>query len=147
MSYENKNITKIPLEVNCIVNNKKTLFKLDYATIGITTQENEFGHVVTGLICNNNYYIYDSAEDLYFECNWTDLSNKNNISKPLTYYQIMASDYIFYTQDIKNTSGKFFKLYNKSSLKQFHFDYRYVVYYNTYLDYSYDLIDCNPKRL
>ena len=103
--------------------------------------------MVTGLICNNNYYIYDSAEDLYFECNWTDLSNKNNISKPLTYYQIMASDYIFYTQDIKNTSGKFFKLYNKSSLKQFHFDYRYVVYYNTYLDYSYDLIDCNPKRL
>ena len=147
MAYENKNIKKIPHEITCIVNNKKTLFKLDFATIGISTPENEISHVVTGLICNNNYYIYDSAEDLYLECNWTDLSTKNNIIKPLNYYQVMSSDYIFYTEDIKNTSGKFFKLYNKSSLKKFDFDYRYAIYYNTHLDFSYDIINCNPKRI
>jgi hypothetical protein len=147
MVYENKNIKKIPFEIMCTVNNKKTLFKLDYATLSISTPKQEISHVVTGLICNDNYYIYDSTEDLYFECNWTDLSNKNNIIKPSNYYQIMSADYIFYTQDIKNTSGKFFKLYNKSSVPEFDFNYSYVVYYNTHLDFSYDIIKCNPKRM
>jgi hypothetical protein len=147
MGYENKKIKKIPLEVNCYVNNKKTLFKLDYATIGLSTPSNEISHVVTGLLCNNNYYIYDSAEDLYFDCNWTDLSNKQNLLKASNYYQIMTADYLLQTKNIKNTSGKFFQLYDKKSLKDYEFDYRYVVYYNTNLDFSYDIVNCNPKRL
>jgi len=145
--YDNVNVQKIPFEVNCIVDNKKTLFKLDHAVICISTPSQKISHVVSGLICNNEYYIYDSAENLYFECNWTDLSNKNNMIKPNNYYQIKTADYIFYTQNIENTSGKFFKLYNKSTLNKFQFEYKYVIYYNTQLDFSYDTINCSPKRI
>ena len=138
---------KIPIEFNCIVDNQNQLFKLDYAIIGISYVGIKMKHVITGLICNNNYYVYDSFDDIYFECNWTDLSNPTNYQKIVNYYQIVAAKHILNTYDIPNTSGKFFDLYNKSSIPKIIFDYRYVIYYNNSIKFSYDHNSCLPKRI
>jgi hypothetical protein len=65
LNYEYKNVDKIPKEFMCIVNGKKYLFKLDVAIIDVLMEGTEIGHVVTGMMCNNKYYVYDSGNNFY----------------------------------------------------------------------------------
>ena len=130
----------IPKEIECTVNNKKYLFKLDSGSISIMNTNNKGGHSVTGIICDKSYYIYDPYNN-YFEVDWTDLS-PNNIKYVLDYYSILrgktvkrvydaTNKYIIYTDIIENSAN---------------INIEYAIYYNTNLSASYKMKGCNPSR-
>jgi len=132
---------KIPKEIECIVNDKKYLFKLDYAGISIDIKHESVGHAVTGIICNDSYYIYDPYNN-YFKVDWTDLSDEN-MKHVASYYKIIMAD-------------KFEKSYNKETNKTILYQtgkepkidiyIEYAMYYNTTNSFSYKMKDCNPSR-
>ena len=78
----------IPKNIICSVNNIKTKFKLESASISIE-DGSTIGHALTGLICNGEYYIYDPNNN-YFKIDWTNLTG-NNIKSILNYYKIISS--------------------------------------------------------
>jgi hypothetical protein len=132
---------KIPKEIECSVNGKKYLFKLDYAGISIDIKHESVGHAVTGIICNDSYYIYDPYNN-YFKVDWTDLSDEN-MKHVASYYKIIMAD-------------KFEKSYNKETNKTILYQtgkepkidiyIEYAMYYNTMNSFSYKMKDCNPSR-
>ena len=132
---------KIPTEIICMVNNKKTVFKLETASISISG-EDAVGHAVTGIICNDMYYIYDPYNN-YFKINWYDLTGINVI--PIkNYYKIISARKYQEREDIDNnktileiTEGI------KSDIDVF---IEYAIYYNTELDFSYKMKHCKPNR-
>lgn len=107
----------IPDTITCSVNKKQTIFKLDCAIIYIAYSDNS-AHGVTGFICNNEYFIYDSACNYYYQIDWRMLTIEN--FKPYTY-----SDP--------------YKKCVKIGLE-------IAFYYNTGFDFSYNIKDCNPRR-
>jgi hypothetical protein len=137
ISYMNKLTKKIPDSINLIFNNKKYLFNLDHSVIYLQNKNKNIGHVVTGLICNDKYYIYDSAYNFYYECNWLDLNNETSQSI-LNFYNLYNTDYI-----VKNN---FFHLYDKQTLGNFDIFHNYAIYYNVTSNFEYNDISCIPKR-
>lgn len=131
----------IPKEITCIVNNVKTKFKLESAAISID-DIGHIGHALTGLICQNEYYIYDSNNN-YFKIDWTDLTYPNT-KEILNYYKIVFSA----------TNSRYDKSINKSLMTVSTDDYivdfdmyiEYATYYNTTRDFSFKMERCNPHR-
>jgi hypothetical protein len=140
---KNKLAKVIPTEIVASVNNVKTKFKLDSAAISILYGfekgfEDDIGHALTGLICQGEYYIYDSNNN-YFKIDWTNLTG-NNITAILNYYKI-----IYTAQDVNNDN----KLYtNARKYKEPKVDIyiEYATYYNTQLNFSFKMNTCNPHR-
>ena len=108
----------IPDTITCSVNKKQTIFKLDCAIIHIVNSDNS-AHGVTGFICNNEYFIYDSSYNYYYQIDWRILTIEN--FKPYTY-----SDRYKY--------------------KCVKIGLEIAFYYNTGFDFSYNIKDCNPRR-
>jgi hypothetical protein len=146
INHEGYNVDKIPREFTCIVKEKKYLFKLDAAILDLIFEGEKIGHVVTGLICDNKYYIYDSASNFYYDCDWTQISNNKNIEKVTQYYDIYSADFIFTKIDGDKIPNKFFELYDKSTIKKTKLKYYTVLYYNAGLDFSYDAIRCSRRK-
>lgn len=111
---------QIPNIISCSVNNKITEFKLCSAIIGHNNYFNNKlgGHVITGFICNDEYYIYNSNNNSYYNIDWRNISMKN-----LMPYINAQKHYIY---------------------SNFMFDI--AIYYNTSCDYSYKLENCKPSR-
>jgi hypothetical protein len=146
IDHEFNNVDKIPHDIYCIVNDKKYLFKLDVAILDLTQENENIGHVVSGMICNNEYYIYDSQTNFYFDGDWTNIGNIKNVEKFLNFYDIYSTNYVYKDIEIKDTSNKFFQLYDKKSLKKNKIKYKICMYYNTHLDFSYEPIECERQR-
>jgi hypothetical protein len=145
MNYEFSGDKKIPHEIYCIVNNKKTLFKLEFAVLILYLDDKKLSHVINGLICNKDYFLYDSASNNYFHFDWTNLKN-NNLSNVLNFYNIYYSGFINVNINVENTSNKFFLLYDEKKRINFKLKYSFAVYYNTEIDFSYDPKICNRIR-
>ena len=139
MNYEFSGDTKIPHDIYCIVNNKKILFKLEFAVLILYLDNENINHVINGLICNGDYFIYDSATNNYFHFDWTNLNN-DNLSNVLNFYNIYYSKFINVDMNVKNTSNKFFLLYDETKRLNFKLKYAFAVYYNTELDFTYNQI-------
>jgi hypothetical protein len=146
--YEWLSESTIPDEIKCVCYDKSTLFKLESCTLRIYLTENneEISHIITGLICNNEYYVYDSQTNLYFECDWRNL-NKKNTDKLLNYYCIMSTGFIKRNIKIDETSNIFEQLYDNKTIKNYKIKYHYAIYYNSNLDFTYDINVCSRKRL
>ena len=125
----------IPSEIIITLNNEQVLYKIDHACLVIHDKYN--AHVVTGFICNDKYYIYDSQLNFYYECDWLNLNNEN-VESIMNLDKIYSSDFIYKDNQ--------FLLYDKKSMKQKYIDYEYVLYYNPKSDYTYDDITCKPER-
>jgi len=145
MNYEFSGDTKIPHDIYCIVNNKKILFKLEFAVLILYLDNKNINHVINGLICNGDYFIYDSATNNYFHFDWTNLNN-DNLSNVLNFYNIYYSKFINVDMNVKNTSNKFFLLYDETKRLNFKLKYAFAVYYNTELDFTYNPKICNRTR-
>jgi len=145
MSYEFSGDKKIPHEIYCIVNNKKTLFKLEFAVLILYLDDQKISHVINGLICNGDYFLYDSGSNNYFHFDWTNLEN-DNLENVLNFYNIYYSGFINTNINVENTSNKFFLLYDETQKKNFKLKYSFAVYYNTELDFTYDPKVCNRIR-
>jgi hypothetical protein len=126
----------IPKEIVASVNNVKTKFKLDSASISIT-YGNQIGHALTGLICGD-YYIYDPNNN-YFKIDWTDLTG-NKIDSILNYYKIIDT-----ARDITDTNLLYTdaRKYTKPTVDIY---IEYATYYNTKLDFSFNMKNCSPSR-
>lgn len=148
LDLENSSDTTITNEIKCICNGKSTLFKVESCSLRIYLTENneEISHIITGLICNNNYYVYDSQTNLYFECDWRDITDKNT-EKLLNYYNILSTGFIRSNIKIEGTSNNFEQLYDKKTIKKYKIKYHYIIYYNYNLDFTYDTEVCSRKRL
>jgi len=146
MDYEFYDVDRIPRELYCVINDKKYLFKLDVAILQMIYDDTKIRHVLSGMICNNQYYIYDSQTNFYFDCDWTNIGDKKNIEKLSNFYEIYSTDYISKDIQIEGTSNRFLQLYDKKSIKKNHIKYNICVYYNTHLDFSYDPIECKRQR-
>lgn len=146
IDHEFYNSDKIPHEIYCIVNDRKYLFKLDVAMLDLSQEDNNIGHVISGMICNNEYYIYDSQTNFYFDGDWTNIGDRKNVEKILNFYDIHSASYVYKYIDIKDTSNNFFQLYDKKSLKKSKIKYKICIYYNTHLDFSYDPLECKRQR-
>ncbi len=111
-------------KIICTVNNKETIFKLECASVIFIAEIQDYqsiSHAMTGFICNNEYYIYESTLDLYFKIDWRDLNTEN--FKELIY--------LYYPEVI---------------FKSFTIILDPVIYYNTHINFSYDLEGCTPHR-
>ena len=146
IDYEFYDVDKIPHELYCIVNDRKYLFKLDVSILDLTQEDNNIGHVISGMICNDEYYIYDSQTNFYFDGDWTNIGDIKNVEKFLNFYDIYSASYVYKDIEIKDTSNKFFQLYDKKTLKKSKIKYKICIYYNTHLDFSYDPIECIRHR-
>ena len=131
----------IPKEIECTVNNKKYLFKLDSGSISIMNKNNNGGHSVTGIICDKSYYIYDPYNN-YFEVDWTDLS-PNNIKYVLDYYRILRGKTV---SGIKDDNTNKYIIYTDIKENSANINIEYAIYYNTNLSPSYKMKGCNPSR-
>ena len=123
-----------------MVNNKKTIFKLESASISIHG-EDTIGHAVTGIICNDKYYIYDPYNN-YFKIDWYNLTEENIL--PLTnYYKIVSARKFQEHEDMYNNTILEVVEGIKSKIDVY---IEYAMYYNTELDFSYKMKKCNPSR-
>ena len=131
---------KLPKEMELNINGKQYIYKLDYAGISIDIIDESIGHAVTGIICDNSYYIYDPYNN-YFKIDWTDLSEEN-IEHVKYYYKTIMADKFKKSYDI-NTNKMI--LYNT---KEPNVDIyiEYAVYYNTMNSFSYKMKGCTPSR-
>lgn len=137
---------KIPREINCVHNDKKYLFKLDVAILTLSQKNNAIAHAMTGIICDKKYYIYDSQNNFYFECDWTNLQNKKNKEQILNFFNIWYSKFINTKIEIEGTSNNFTQLYDRDKMNDFDIKCETIIYYNSNLDFSYDENECKRKR-
>jgi hypothetical protein len=115
-------LTQIPETFECMVNGTKTQFKLDSAILGFRwagSNGTRGSHVISGLICDGRYYVYDQEPNWYFDIDWRDMSHDN--FKP-----------------IARTAAE------KSQIYGFHL--QTAIYYNTTHDFTYKVKNCNPRR-
>ena len=110
-------------EIKCTVNDKETVFKLECGAISYTAETENYttSHAMTGFICENEYYIYESFFDIYFKIDWRNLNTENY--KELIY--ILYPDVVLKSFIIKMDVG---------------------IYYNTNINFSYNLEGCRPHR-
>lgn len=133
---------QIPKEITCIVNNVKTIFKLESASISVD-DKGYIGHALTGFICNKEYYIYDPNNN-YFKIDWTDLTYPN-IKEIINYYKIVLSaNNSVYSEKL----NKLIMTTNATNYIEHDIDIyiEYATYYNSKLDFSFKMEKCNPKR-
>lgn len=116
-------IKEVPKEINCYVDNKKTVFRLESAVIQFiyTQREETSSHIISGLICANEYYIYNSAINAYFKIDWRHL-DIDNFKSYFSYAKVYA--------DINVT-----ELWSPAA-----------IYYNTSCNFTYDSNECQPRR-
>lgn len=131
----------IPKNITCSVNNVKTRFKLESASISIE-DSSAIGHALTGIICQGEYYIYDPNNN-YFKIDWTNLTG-NNIKQIINYYKIInsANNRSFINNQVYLTTNKNYIEHNIDIYIE------YATYYNTSLDNIFTSKDmkCNPHR-
>jgi hypothetical protein len=139
---KNKLRKQIPKEITCTVNNVKTIFKLESASISID-DKGSIGHALTGLICNKEYYIYDPNNN-YFKIDWTNLTYPN-IKRIINYYKIIFS--ANHTQYNNSTNKTIMSTSAKKYIERdLNIYIEYATYYNSKLDFSFKMEKCNPKR-
>ena len=129
----------IPKTITCSVNNIKTKFKLESALISLNYGIS-FGHALTGIICNKEYYIYDPNNN-YFKIDWTNLTD-NNIAHIINYYTIInsASNTTIINNQAYLTADKIYS--GKIDIY-----IEYATYYNTKIVNKLKDMKCNPHRL
>ncbi|AYV77603.1 MAG: hypothetical protein Dasosvirus11_4 [Dasosvirus sp.] len=117
----------LPETIECYVrgNRKKTTFRLEYTVIAMDwkTKTRGGGHVISGFICDKEYYVYDQQFDAYFKIDWTNIKKKT--FDPYIQYNILLSG---------------------EPTKYSNFAFLPAIYYNTDIDFSYDFKKCKPKR-
>jgi len=118
-------LKKIDDSISCIINNDKKRFRLDSAIIYYkwTDGKTTGGHYISGLICKNEYYIYDQESDVYFKIDWRNLDAKN------------FEPYIIFGKTIV---GDNFVITDISLYP--------AIYYNEDIDFTYDIKKCVPMR-
>ncbi len=114
------NMENIPDTIKCSINNKITQYTLCGAIIGYSHiyMNKKSRHVIIGLICNNEYYIYDSGTNYYYQIDWRNISMKN-----FAPYINIHND-----EDINNLN------------------YYPAIYCNKSYDFSYQDNNCQPSR-
>jgi hypothetical protein len=113
--YEINN--NIPDFITCTVKDKKTTYKLCSAIIRYDMVNINKSHVITGFICNNEYYIHDSVDDAYFQIDW-----RNCVDDNFKMFNDICKE--------TNTNFKCFP----------------AIYYNTNCNFSYNMDNCLPSR-
>uniref|UniRef100_A0A6C0DZ92 Uncharacterized protein n=1 Tax=viral metagenome TaxID=1070528 RepID=A0A6C0DZ92_9ZZZZ len=118
-------LKKIDDYMSCIINNDKKRFRLDSAIITYKwiDGENTGRHSISGLICKNEYYIYDQESDVYFKIDWRNLDVKN------------FEPYIIFAKTIGGDN----LVINDIMLYP-------AIYYNEDIDYRYNIKECVPMR-
>lgn len=131
----------IPEQIICTVYEKTVKFNLESAILRI--HNNDISHVITGLICDNEYYIYDSAYDLYIKLDWRNLE-RDNFKQYINFYDVVNSDFvIIYNEKLgKNV----IELKNEKYVKKIAINLGYAIYYNSEFDFSYKAEYCVPHR-
>ena len=114
------NMVNIPDTIKCSIDNKITQYNLCGAIIRHSNKysDKKGNHVITGFICNNGYYIYDSSDNYYYQIDWRDISAKS------------FAPYI-------NT-------HNMEGIDNL--EYYPAIYCNKSYDFSYQLDNCQPSR-
>lgn len=109
----------------CTIDDKKTKFKLDSAVIYFQWKHGKTkgGHYISGLICKDEYYIYDQDFDAYFKIDWRRLDEKS------------FEPYITFTRAIFGQDATI------SDIRLLP-----AIYCNENIDYSYDINKCMPRR-
>ena len=102
IQYNDEHLTPDVDKLNTVMVIPNT-FTLDHVVIDISFQD--LDHVVSGYICNNEYFIYDSNESIYYKVDWRNKikikSWFNKIKKYKKYGQVSNISYSYVCYGLK----------------------------------------------